>query len=134
MKPHRSAYDSIPKGLAYLLPGLAVYALFVLVPVARTLAFSFFEWDGLSPRTFVGAANYAELLRDGRFYGSLSHNLALVLYLLALPGAIGLFLAAIVSMKDLRGGKFFEILFFEIFTHVAPFLPLRIFHAREAFL
>jgi raffinose/stachyose/melibiose transport system permease protein len=112
MKSHRSAYDSVPKALAYLLPGLAVYALFVLVPVARTFALSLFEWDGLSPRAFVGAQNYAELLRDGRFYGSLSHNFILVFYLMVLPGSIGLFLATIVSMKGLRGGKAFEIVFF----------------------
>lgn len=112
MKSYRSVYSSAAAGLAYLIPGLAVYALFVLAPVLRTAALSLFEWDGLSPASFIGIGNYRELLTDARFYGSLKNNFTLVIYLLALPGAIGLLLATLVDMNRLKGSKFLELVFF----------------------
>ena len=52
-----------PRSVAYLyvLPGLAAYLAFTFFPLLQTVRLSFYEWDGLSPKKWVGLDNYREL-------------------------------------------------------------------------
>ena len=112
MKTPRSPYTSVPKALAYLLPATLVYASFVLVPVCMTISTSFFDWNGLSGRVYVGLRNYLELAGDPRFFGALKNNFFLVIFLLVVPGCIGLFLATVVEASKNKRAKIFELVFF----------------------
>ena len=79
----------------FLAPGIFMFLIYVVIPIARSMAISLYDWDGLSPAKFIGLANYAELFTDDAFYTSLKNNvLWLLLYLLAVPAglAIALFL------------------------------------------
>ena len=79
----------------FLAPGVFMFLIYVVIPIARSMAISLYDWDGLSPAKFIGLANYVELFSDEAFYTSLKNNvLWLVLYLLAVPMglAIALFL------------------------------------------
>jgi multiple sugar transport system permease protein len=81
--------------LLFLAPGLFMFSLYVIIPIIRSMSISLFDWDGLSPATFIGFANYVELAGDGAFYTSLKNNILwLLLYLLAVPMglAVALFL------------------------------------------
>ena len=108
----RSIYDSPARAAVYLAPGLLVYLLFFLVPVARTVMLSFFRWDGLSTRVFFGMGNYLTLLKDEKFMSALAHNGILVLFLMVLPTIIGLLLATIIEGSRIPGNKIFEVAFF----------------------
>jgi raffinose/stachyose/melibiose transport system permease protein len=112
MKSSRSAFDSVSKGFLYLLPGLAVYTSFILIPVARTGLLSFFRWDGLSPRHFIGMGHYMAMLKDEQFLGAVSHNLVLVFFLMVLPTLLGLLLATITETGKVRFRKLFEVTYF----------------------
>lgn len=112
MKSSRSAYDSVLKAFLYLLPGLAVYTMFILVPVVRTALLSFFKWDGLSSRQFIGLGNFLAMLKDGQFIGAVSHNLVLVFFLMVLPTLLGLLLATIIETGKVRFRKIFEVTYF----------------------
>ena len=61
-----------PRNIAYLyiLPGLAAYLLFTFFPLLQTVRLSFYDWDGLTPKKWIGLGNYRELwhtpeIRDG---------------------------------------------------------------------
>ncbi|MCF7915689.1 MAG: sugar ABC transporter permease [Spirochaetaceae bacterium] len=112
MRSNRSAYDSAVKGFLYLLPGMTVYFLFILLPVLRTIGLSFYSWDGLSPRNFIGMENYFQMLEDERFIGAISHNLILVVFLMVLPTLLGLLLATVIETGKVRLRKLFEVTFF----------------------
>src|SRR5688572_33510222 len=43
---------------------LAVFALFVLAPLAHSMWLSLFEWDGVTPGTWVGLDNYGQVMSD----------------------------------------------------------------------
>ncbi len=61
----------------FILPALAVYALFVLYPLAMSLWGSFFVWKGLRMQEFAGLANFSRLFvfpSGARLYGALWHN------------------------------------------------------------
>ena len=57
--------------LLYILPAFIVILVFHLIPTIYAWFISLYDWDNLSAKTFVGLANYSELLRDGDFWKSL---------------------------------------------------------------
>ena len=98
--------------LAYLAPGLVVYAAFVLYPLGRAVHLSLFDWDGLSLATFVGLANYAEVVTDDELRAAFGHALVLIAFFALLPTAIGLVLAAVLNRAKVRGLGFFRTVVF----------------------
>lgn len=112
MKSHRSLYDSPWRGILYLLPGFLTYTLFVLIPVVQTIILGSMEWSGMGEKKFVGLQNYLELFSDPIFFQSLANNALLVLYIMALPTLLGLFLATIIELNNFTYRKVFEVAFF----------------------
>ncbi len=94
----------------FLIPGVLMFALYVIFPIFQSFSISTLEWDGLGQKEFVGMANYAELFDDDAFYTSLRNNMIwLVLYLLAIPG--GLFIALFLN-QTVTGIRLYKSLFF----------------------
>lgn len=94
----------------FLLPGVLMFLLYVIAPIFQSIWISLYEWDGLSPKQWVGVANYLELLEDEDFYGSLKNNLIwLILYMLAVPA--GLFIALFLN-QTVFGIRLYKSLFF----------------------
>jgi raffinose/stachyose/melibiose transport system permease protein len=84
--------------LVYVLPGLLVYAIFVLIPIASAVVVSLTEWNGLAVPVFIGFQNYVNLFADSRFYLALGNNAQFIIFYCVLPLIIGICLAAIISM------------------------------------
>ena len=94
----------------FLAPGLAMFLVYVIIPVFQSMWVSFFDWDGLSPKTWIGMSNYIELLGDEAFYTSLKNNVIwLTLYMLAVPA--GLMIALFLN-QTVRGIRIYKSLFF----------------------
>ncbi|NRA19748.1 MAG: sugar ABC transporter permease [Oceanospirillaceae bacterium] len=94
----------------FLAPGLIMFVLYVIMPVFQSIAISFYAWDGLGEKEYVGMANYVELMDDEAFYTSLKNNIIwLVLYMLAVPA--GLFMALFLN-QNVRGIRLYKSLFF----------------------
>lgn len=94
----------------FLAPGILMFLLFVLGPIVQSIWISFFDWDGLGPKTWVGMANYHELLDDDAFYTSLQNNVIwLVLYLLAVPAGLAV---ALFLNQTVVGIRLYKSLFF----------------------
>jgi raffinose/stachyose/melibiose transport system permease protein len=77
----------------YLLPALAVYAVFVLWPLLRLVILSLEQWDGFTPPVFVGLDNYAIIWSDPGFPDELLHSLLWLAVTLTVPVGAGLVLA-----------------------------------------
>ncbi len=60
----------------FLLPSIAVFAMFYLVPILTVAVTSFCEWDGFNAPQFVGLRNYIAMFTSDTFLISL-RNLAL---------------------------------------------------------
>lgn len=96
----------------YLAPGLACYGAFVLYPLARSAQFSLYEWDGLGSSTWVGLANYADLVSDPVLRAAFVHAFVLIGFFALVPLALGLGLAAILTRGRVRGlGAFRTVVF-----------------------
>ncbi|MFI9005694.1 carbohydrate ABC transporter permease [Actinosynnema sp. NPDC053489] len=90
-------------GWLFALPALLVYAVFVLRPLASTVQFSLYRWDGTGPATWVGLGNYVAVLTDPDLLGALGHALVLVAFFTGVPIPLGL-LAAAVLRRAAAGG------------------------------
>jgi raffinose/stachyose/melibiose transport system permease protein len=95
-EPRRVAY-------LYLLPGLALFAAFVLAPLGHAAWLSLFEWDGVTPGRWAGLDNYEALAQEPALRRAFGHSAVLLIFYAALPVAIGLLLAAAASRARVRG-------------------------------
>lgn len=94
----------------FLAPGIAMFVFYVIAPIFESMWISLYDWDGLGEATFIGFANYVELMDDEAFYTSLKNNvLWLVLYMLAVPA--GLFVALFLN-QTVFGIRLVKSLFF----------------------
>lgn len=94
----------------FLSPALVLFALYVLIPIVRSIGFGFDAWDGLSAPRFIGLDNYLELYSDPNFWVSLKNNFIwLAGFLLSVPA--GLFLALLLN-QSVCGMRAVKSLFF----------------------
>lgn len=94
----------------FMAPGLILFTIYVMLPISQSIQISLYEWDGLSPASYVGFANYVELIDDDQFYTALWNNVRwLVLFMLALP--IGLVMALFLN-QVVFGIRLIKSLFF----------------------
>jgi raffinose/stachyose/melibiose transport system permease protein len=94
----------------FLLPGLLVFGAAVLLPMLLTTGYSFMEWNGFGPMTFVGLDNYTRALGDEVFRSSFIHVVIYIAATLVLEVAVGLGLAGLVILRS--GGMWFRVAIF----------------------
>ena len=125
-EPRRIAY-------LYLLPGLVVFALFVLVPLVHSAWLSLFSWDGVTPGTWVGLANYEAVVSDPQLRSAFLHALVLVGFYAVLPIGIGLLLAAAMARSRVRGLALFRTVLFlpQVIALVVVAVMWRMIYAPE---
>ncbi len=98
----------------FILPAALVFSVYVVYPIFSSIFLSFYNWDGVTDKVFVGLANYHELFQTETFYTALKNNLLwLLLFMLAPP--IGLALALYLNQK-VRGIRLVKSLFFAPFV------------------
>ena len=94
----------------FLMPGILLFSIYVLWPIISSISISLYQWDGLSPATYVGVENYIELMDDEEFYTALWNNVRwLVCFMGAVP--IGLALALFLN-QVVFGIRLIKSLFF----------------------
>jgi raffinose/stachyose/melibiose transport system permease protein len=98
-------------GVAFLLPTLLLFAVFVLYPIVFDVQASTLRWDGVNAGQFVGVDNYRQLFADPVFYTTLV-NSAWWILLTIVPQAVIGFLLAYALNRRLRGRVVYRAIFF----------------------
>ena len=98
-------------------PALALFALFVVFPVASAARYSLYKWNGVkkfSEAEFIGFENYARALWGGTdpalrdafkseysepFWSAMSHNLLIILASMAIQLPLALIIALVLNRK-----------------------------------
>ena len=101
----------------FLAPGLAVFGAAVLLPMVLTVGYSFTDWNGFGPMTFVGFDNYARAIGDELFRDSFVHVVIYIAATIVLEVGVGLALAGLITMRG--AGMWFRVAIF-----VPVMLPL----------
>jgi putative chitobiose transport system permease protein len=94
----------------FLLPAVALIAVFVVYPILAVVYYSFTDYDIIRPPVFIGLRNFQQILGDGTFWLALTHSL---IYLIVTPTLIALSIGlAIVVNRKLRGIQIYRALYF----------------------
>ena len=99
-------------GYLYVAPAFILYAVFNLFPLLQGVNISLYNWDGITPGTWVGLGNYADFFTDPAIREGYVHVLVLMFFYSFMPIVIGLFLAALLSRIRIRGLTFYRMLLF----------------------
>jgi raffinose/stachyose/melibiose transport system permease protein len=118
-------------GLLYVAPALVAYIVLVIAPLGNNVWLSFFNWDGVTPGSWVGLSNYSSVLHDTQIRGAFEHSLVLVIFYCLLPVCIGLLLAACMSHIVVRGLAGFRTVLFlpQVISTVVVALAFRWIYA-----
>jgi ABC-type sugar transport system permease subunit len=113
-RPRRWAHAR--SGPLFLLPSALIIAVFVLYPIAQSLWMSLHDWSMFrTVQPFVGLSNYAELLRDPRFWNALLNTAVFTVATVPVQVIVGLLLAVALSRSSwwavfLRSVYFFPVI------------------------
>lgn len=103
--------------LLFLMPGMLIFALFVLIPLPQAAVYSMYDWDGFGPLTdFVGTGNFERLFNHSIFQVALGHSFIIMTMSLLLQLPLALALALLVGRGRLRGRKIFRLILFVPFV------------------
>lgn len=95
----------------YLLPALFFLTVFMFYPTVELFIDSFFKWDGISPKVFVGVRNYIKLFGDREFWRTVINSFIFIIGTVPVGMAISLILALLIK-KEIVGRGFFRTIFF----------------------
>lgn len=114
-----------PLIITFLLPGLALYTIFVLSSFVQGVQISLTDWTGLTPTfNYVGLDNYVDLFGDREWWRALWHNLLLLIGIPVVTLTLALFLASLIvrggdgALRPVPGSAFYRVMFF--FPQVVP--------------
>ncbi len=107
----RRARAEFVAALAFLAPNLIGFLLFLILPAIASLAIALTRWRLLDVPQFVGLQNFADLLRDGRFWLTLRNTAYYSFVRVPINAAISLALAVLLNRKMI-GRDFFRVVLF----------------------
>lgn len=95
----------------FVLPALLYLLIIGIFPLIFSLGLSFLNWDVAAqrPMSFAGLDNYAELLRDDRFWRTFLNTILFVIGAVTLEVVFGFGLALLLN-REIRGQTVFRVL------------------------
>lgn len=103
-------------GWLMITPALILFLGFVLYPAIRTFGLSFFDWDLLTDKEYVGFENFGKLFTDERLGTIIGNTLLLTAVSVVLKVALGFLLAYFVFRLQNKAGS--------VFMESAIFFPI----------
>lgn len=125
-------------GYGLILPAGLFYLAFQLLPILFAFVLSLFDWNGLnlSQAKFIGLNNYTEMFSDGLLWRAVWHNVLIAAAIVVVQCG-GSFLLAAIIQAGIRGGRFFQLVFFApmvISTIATGMLAIFIFSPSQGLL
>lgn len=108
-----SSYKKAQRNIAllFLLPNLLGFLVFIVYPVLKSLYISFFNWDGLGTKEFIGLENYLSLLSDSTFRVSFWNNIHYTVVTVPLSIILGILIAMLMNVR-MKGIQVFRVIYF----------------------
>jgi N-acetylglucosamine transport system permease protein len=116
---------------------VAVFVIFVVIPIGQALFYSLTDWSGFSPvMNVVGLDNYVKLLNDETFLKALRNNalLTLVVPLVTLTAALAIAVVVTTAgpstgqVRGLNGSGFYRVVSF--FPYAVPAIVIGLLWAQ----
>lgn len=100
------------KNFSFVLPAVAIFAIFYIYPFFDIFRLSFHEWNGITPTMQpVGLQNFQELMKDTVWWQSMGHAAYITLIALTFQNALA-FALALACDQEIRMKRFYRVVFF----------------------
>lgn len=122
---------------AFILPDFLGLLLFVILPIIYAFWISFYKWDFISEKVFVGFGNYQRMIQDKEWWAALGRTVKLTLMYVPSLFFISLFLAVLVSYIKTKAGSFIKTSFlmpFAITSVIASTLWMFLYNEKRGYL
>lgn len=103
----------------FILPAVAIFTVFYVIPFIRVFQLSFLEWDGISPAAqaqFVGLAHFKDLLFNREspigWWKSMGNAAYITIFALTFQNCLALLLALACDRGIRRGNNLYRVIFF----------------------
>jgi multiple sugar transport system permease protein len=97
----------------FLLPFVALFVLFTLIPIGASWYYSLLDWNGFQKKgAFVGLANYGEIVRDKYFWNAVGNTFLFVATAAPLRVVVALLLALVLNTRRVPAANFFRTVIF----------------------
>ncbi|MGL5435554.1 MAG: carbohydrate ABC transporter permease [Lachnospiraceae bacterium] len=103
MRKRKQAFCHTRAFWMFVIPSLALFGVFFLLPLLLSIGFSFTNFDGWKTLDFVGLKNYISILTNRDFYKTVGRTLVYTACNLPFKIVIPLLLAALVTSNRLKG-------------------------------
>lgn len=107
----QSVRDHI-SGYLYISPYFILYGIFGLFPIVYTAFISFYKWDILGTKEFIGFQNYQSLFTDPTFWQALGNTFSIWVISTIPQLFLALILAFILNQAFIKGREFFRLAVF----------------------
>lgn len=120
-------------GLAYVSVPLLLYAAIVIQPLVQTVNYSFYDWDGVSPATWVGLLNYTTFWSTPDMAAAFGHVVVLIVMFGFIPLFLGLVCASLLSRAQVKGQSVYRWFLFlpQVLTSVVVAIIWKRIYAPE---
>jgi len=96
----------------FVMPAIVIFAIFYIYPFFEIFNLSLREWDGISlERTFIGLANFKEIMQDKVWWGAMKNAGFITLVALTFQNALA-FMLALACDQDIRMNRFYRVVFY----------------------
>lgn len=103
---HSKSWSELLTPWYFMAPAIFFFVVYVIYPIIQSILMSFYQWDGIGDKVFIGFQNYVDLYYDPQFWTSLKNNfLWLVFYMLAVPIGLGIALFLNQQVLGIRAVK-----------------------------
>ena len=96
---------------SFILPALIIFSIFWIYPFFYTFILSFQKYDMISPPTFVGLANFKNVLGSSSWWSAMYNGAFITFWALTFQNILAFVLALAVD-KVIRMRKFYRVVFF----------------------
>lgn len=96
-------------GYIFILPFFMIYLVFEAFPIVYSFCLSFYQWDGIGQKIFVGFDNYIKIFtKDPYFLKSIGNTMIIMVGYLPITLILGLLIAILMFNKNLKYKRFFQ--------------------------
>lgn len=106
-KKLKGSFDQTVAPLLFLAPNMLIFGLFIIIPAVSGLRIALYDWSILGDKSFVGFANFFELMDDPMFWKTFLNTVRYVLFVVPLltVSALGM---ALLASEDYPGVAWFR--------------------------
>lgn len=96
----------------FIAPFFVLFLIFQLFPLVWSFILSFYEWNGLKAKEFVGVSHYISLLKDAMFLECMKNSFIYWISSIVLVLPLALIVASILNNPQNKGSKVYQTILF----------------------